>query len=103
MTIAFVGYATGATAERASAFEDAVLPLLEEHGGRVCFRGQRLPGQDEELPLEVHVLWFPSALTLDAYLADPRRQQLLTDYADVFTVKHSVQVETLTKRLGYDG
>ena len=72
-TLAFVGYTTDVLADRAAAFEDAVLPLLADHGARVLYRGRRASGQDAALPFEVHLLWFPNRDAFAAYLADDRR------------------------------
>ena len=56
------------------AYEDQVLTLLADHGGRVL---QRLRGEGAgTAPLEVQVLELGSAAALDAYLADPRRTAL---------------------------
>lgn len=49
-------------------YEDAVLPLLAEHGATLR---QRLAGADGTS--EVHVLHFPDRAAFDAYSADPRR------------------------------
>ncbi len=95
-TLAFVGYAGPDTSERATAYEDEVLPLIEDHGGRVLYRGRRADGQDTALPLEVHLLWFPHRRALEAYMADDRRRDLLARYGDVFTTKHAVEVETIS-------
>ena len=54
--------------ERFQRYEDAVLPLIVEHGGRVE-RRLRSPAGD----VEVHVLSFAAAESLDSYLDDPRR------------------------------
>ena len=58
-----------------SAYEDKVLRLVAEHGGRVLERGTVLPGSqhDGEPPTEVQFLEMPSEATLDAYVNDPRR------------------------------
>jgi uncharacterized protein (DUF1330 family) len=95
-TIAFVGYAGAATAERAAAFEDAVLALLEDHGARVAYRGRRAAGQDDALPFEVHLLEFPSRDAFSAYLDDDRRAALLAEFGEVFTVKHAVEIDPIT-------
>ena len=95
ITLAFVGYADPSTAARASAYEDAVLPLLTDHGSRVVVRGRALPGQDPSLPYEVHLIWFPDRDALDAYMEDPRRHALLAEFGDVFTSKQAVEVEVL--------
>jgi uncharacterized protein (DUF1330 family) len=94
-TLAFVGWATPEHAAAASAYEDAVLPLLAEHGARVRYRGRRTDGQDPSLPVEVHLLDFPSRAAYDAYLADPRRAALLEQHGDVFTEKTVVELDEL--------
>ena len=91
-TLAFVGYADEAASARASAFEDAVLPLLADHGAKVLYRGKRAEGQDPALPLEVHLLWFPHRRSLQAYLADDRRRALIEQHGEVFTAKHTVEL-----------
>ncbi len=96
LTLAFVGYADPAMSERATAYEDAVLPLIEEHGGRLLYRGRRAAGQDAALPLEVHLSWFPNRRAFDAYMTDDRRRDLLDHYGDVFATKHAVEVETIS-------
>ena len=95
ITLAFVGHADPSTAERASAYEDAVLPLLTDHGSRVLARGRALPGQDPSLPYEVHLIWFPDRDALNSYMEDPRRHALLAAFGDVFTSKQAVEVELL--------
>jgi uncharacterized protein (DUF1330 family) len=95
ITLAFVGYATAAMADRASAFEDEVLELLDGHGARLLYRGRRIDHRDESLPLEIQLLSFPDRKALEAYLADDRRQRLLARYGDVFTRKCAVEVATL--------
>jgi uncharacterized protein (DUF1330 family) len=59
------------------AYEDRVLGLVPDHGGRVLqrARGSGAAGQ----PLEIQLLEFPSAHALDAYMADDRRQSLADD------------------------
>jgi hypothetical protein len=52
-------------------YEDAVLPLVRAHGGRVRER-VRTDGADGA-PFEVHLLEFPSNDALDAYMQDPQR------------------------------
>ena len=81
---------------RASAYEDAVLALLPHHGARVLYRGRRAPDQDPSLPLEVHLLWFPSREALDQYLVDDRRLALLEEYGEVFTLKQAVELDAIT-------
>ena len=80
---------------RVSAYEDAVLTLLTDHGSRVFARGRALPGQDPSLPYEVHLIWFPDRDALNSYMEDPRRHALLAAFGDVFTSKQAVEVELL--------
>jgi hypothetical protein len=58
----------GADLDAFEAYEDAVLPLLAEHGAQLQ---RRFRSPDNAL--EVHVLYFPSPEARQAYLADPRR------------------------------
>jgi hypothetical protein len=50
------------------AYEDAVLPLLADHGGSLRRRLRTADGLTE-----IHLIQFPSAVALDAFRADPRR------------------------------
>ena len=95
LTIGFVGYATIEQADSASLFEDDVLALLPSHGAHVVYRGRRVAEQGAELPLEFHVLWFPSRAALDGYLADPRRHAVIERFGDVFTQKIAVELDDL--------
>ncbi len=92
-TLAFVGWAAPEQADAASAYEDAVLPLLADHGASVVYRGRRAHGQDPSLPVEVHLLRFPSRAAFDAYLADPHRLALLDEHGEVFTEKTVVELD----------
>ncbi|HEX6448526.1 MAG TPA: DUF1330 domain-containing protein [Trebonia sp.] len=59
-----------------SAYEDKVLHLVAEHGGRVLQRGAVVPDarhDGPEPPTEVQFLEMPSEASLDAYVNDPRR------------------------------
>ena len=95
ITLAFVGHTTPALADRAAAYEDAVLALLADHGARLEYRGRRKDGQDATVPFEVHLLWFPSRSAFDAYLADDRRIELLRRFGEVFTSKQVVEMEEI--------
>lgn len=57
-----------------SAYEDAVLALVPEHGGELVSRvvGSGADGR----PHEIHVYRFPGKAAIDAYMADPRRLAL---------------------------
>ncbi|MFW0788355.1 hypothetical protein [Gordonia sp. CPCC 205333] len=55
-------------------YEDTVLALLPEFGGRVY---QRVIGSGEhDHPHEVQILGCPTQAALDTYLTDPRRMAL---------------------------
>ncbi|HEX6568975.1 MAG TPA: hypothetical protein VF015_07415 [Acidimicrobiales bacterium] len=95
-TLVFVGHAGAAASERASSYEDRVLPLLADHGARLLYRGRRVAGADPSLPLEVHVIRFPHQRALEAYMADERRLALIDEYGDVFTRTQVVEVDTIT-------
>ena len=92
-TLAFLGYGPDTGRRAAQAYEDAVLALLPDHGARVVYRGCRAEGEDEVLPLEVHLLWFPGRAALAAYLADDRRAALRAEFGDVFARTELVTVE----------
>lgn len=53
-------------------YEDAVLPLLDEHGGRLIAR-ETVVRADEDDPLEVQLIELRDQTALDDYMADPRR------------------------------
>jgi hypothetical protein len=97
VTIAFVGHAARDHVDAAAAYEDAVLPLLTDHGAALLYRGRRAEGQDPALPLEVHLIRFPSRTAYDAYLADDRRLRLLAQHGEVFTDKVVVELDTLSE------
>ena len=59
------------------AYEDRVLALVPEHGGRVLQRA-RSSGADGQ-PLEIQLIEFPSAAALDAYMTDGRRTSLAAE------------------------
>ncbi len=59
------------------AYEDRVLALVPEHGGRVLNRA-RSSGADGQ-PLEIQLLEFPSAAALSGYMTDSRRVAVADD------------------------
>ena len=66
------------------AYEDKVLSLVPEHGGRVLYRGTVLPGARGgegagAPPAEVQIQEMPSQASLDAYVNDPRRLALAAE------------------------
>jgi uncharacterized protein (DUF1330 family) len=58
-------------------YEDRVLQLVPDHGGRVLQRA-RTAGEAGQ-PLEVQLVQFPSEDALAAYMADERRRALSGD------------------------
>ena len=95
LTIAFVGHADPDRAAAASAYEDDVLPLLADYGGQLLFRGQRADGEDDALPLEVHLIRFPNRAAYVDFLGDGRRAALLEQHGDVFSRKVVVELDTV--------
>jgi uncharacterized protein (DUF1330 family) len=61
-----------------TAYEDKVLGLLADHGGRVLQRGSVADGGDGQ-PAEVQFLEFSSEAALAAYMSDTRRLALAAD------------------------
>jgi uncharacterized protein (DUF1330 family) len=59
------------------AYEDAVLSLVDEHGGKVVHRA-RTDGADGR-PLEIQLFEWASQEAIDAYMSDPRRTALAAD------------------------
>jgi uncharacterized protein (DUF1330 family) len=59
------------------AYEDRVLSLLPDHGGRVVQRARRL--SDDGGPYEAQTLEFASQAALDGFTGDPRRAALAAD------------------------
>ena len=64
-----------------TAYEDQVLGLLADHGGRVLRRGSVVAdgAGDDAPPAEVQFLEFPDEVALAAYMTDPRRLALAAD------------------------
>jgi uncharacterized protein (DUF1330 family) len=60
-----------------TAYEDRVLRLVPDHGGRVLQRGRGRGAEGQ--PAEIQFIDFPSQAALDAYMADPRRTALAAD------------------------
>ena len=74
LTLCVLLWARPGADEALVAYEDRVLALVPEHGGRVLQRA-RSSGADGQ-PLEVQLLEFASAAALEAYMADERRTSL---------------------------
>ncbi len=63
--------------EALTAYEDRVLGLLPDHGGRVLERA-RSSGENDQ-PLEIQLLQFPSSEALGRYMSDGRRTALTAE------------------------
>ena len=68
VTYVLVARIPAAGVEDFQRYEEAVLPLLAEHGGRLARRLRSASGG-----IEVHVVEFASPGAFSAYRADPRR------------------------------
>jgi uncharacterized protein (DUF1330 family) len=98
VTIAFLGHAPPDQAAAAAAYEDAVLPLLADHGAELLYRGRRASAEDVSQPAEVQLIRFPSRAAYDAFLADGRRLALRDEHGEVFTSTAVVELDTLVER-----
>ena len=72
-------------------YEDQVLSIVPEHGGRVLqrARGSGTRGQ----PLEIQLLEFPSAQALDAFMTDRRRQSLAGERDRIISKTEVIEVK----------
>lgn len=63
------------------AFEDHVLPLLQQHGGELIYRirplKQSVVSTTMGYPYELHLVTFPTKSDFQAYRDDPQRRQYL--------------------------
>ncbi len=71
-------------------YEAQVLPLLGLHGGRLEFRVRATDRRSE-----THLLAFPDEAAFQAFLADPVRQDLRTDWTACGAKAGVVEVERL--------
>jgi uncharacterized protein (DUF1330 family) len=62
-----------------SAYEDRVLALVADHGGRVLQRGTVEARPSGETPAEVQFLEFESEAAVNSYMKDPRRTALTAE------------------------
>jgi antibiotic biosynthesis monooxygenase (ABM) superfamily enzyme len=75
-----------------TAYEDRVTALVPEHGGALL---SRVVGDGAEgTPHEVHLYRFPDQVSLDAYMADPRRLALADERDRVVAETILFPVET---------
>lgn len=75
------------------AYEDRVLQLLSDHGGKVLqrVRGDGTKGQ----PLEVQLLEFPTAEALDRYMSDERRTSRAAERDQAIARTDVIEVQVL--------
>lgn len=73
-------------------YEDAVLPLLDEHGGRLVARETVVRGSEDD-PLEVQLIELRDQAGLDGYLADPRRLALEDERAQAIARTRILRLE----------
>jgi uncharacterized protein (DUF1330 family) len=77
LTLCVLLWARPGAGDALIAYEDRVLGLVSEHGGRVLQRA-RSDGSDGQ-PLEIQLLEFSSAQALNDYMTDGRRLSLSGD------------------------
>ena len=77
LTLCVLLWAHPGAADALVAYEDKVLDLVSDHGGRVLQRA-RSSGADGQ-PLEIQLLEFPSTAALNDYMTDSRRLSLAAD------------------------
>jgi hypothetical protein len=78
------------------AYEDQVLGILPDHGGRVRQRARS--GGAAGQPLEIQFLEFPSARALDAFMTDDRRQSLAGERDRVIAKTEVMEVHLIQDR-----
>jgi uncharacterized protein (DUF1330 family) len=77
LTLCVLLWAHPGAEEALTAYEDQVLALIPDHGGKVLSRARSRGAGG--YPREIHLLEFPAPQALDAYLADGRRLALAGD------------------------
>jgi uncharacterized protein (DUF1330 family) len=78
VTLCVLLWAISGQAAALAAYEDRVLDLVTDHGGRVLQRGT-VSGAADGAPTEVQFLEFDSAADMDSYMKDPRRTALAAE------------------------
>jgi uncharacterized protein (DUF1330 family) len=102
LTLCILLWARPGTEDGLIAYEDRVLRIVPEHGGRVLqrARGSAAAGQ----PLEIQLLEFPSAQALDAFMTDDRRQSLAGQRDQVIAKTEIIEVQLVpSAKLGRRG
>jgi hypothetical protein len=91
LTLCVLLWASPGAEDGLIAYEDRVLRLVPEHGGRVLqrARGSGTAGQ----PLEIQILEFASAQALDAFMTDDRRRSLAGERDKVISKTEVIEVQ----------
>ena len=76
-----------------TSYEDQVLGIAADYGGQILQRA-RSEGAGGQ-PLEIQILNFPSAGTLDAFMNDRRRQSLASERDRVIARTEIIEVELI--------
>jgi uncharacterized protein (DUF1330 family) len=98
LTLCVLLWARPGTEDGLIAYEDRVLDIATEYGGRVLQRA-RGSGTGEQ-PLEIQLLEFPSASALDAFTADGRRQALAGERDRVISRTEIIDVQLVPGAAG---
>ena len=93
LTLCVLLWARPGTEDGLVNYEDRVLRMVPEHGGRVLqrVRGSGTAGQ----PLEIQLLEFPTGQALDAYMTDHRRQSLAGQRDKVISKTEVIEVQVV--------
>jgi uncharacterized protein (DUF1330 family) len=91
LTLCILLWAAPGAEDGLIAYEDRVLRIVPEHGGRILQRA-RGSGTDGQ-PLEIQLLEFPSAQALDAFMTDDRRQALAAERDQVISKTEVIEVQ----------
>ena len=90
LTLCVLLWAQPGAEDRLIRYEDRVLAMIPDHGGRVM---QRARGSGSEgQPLEIQMLEFPSAQALGAFMTDSRRQALAAERDRVISKTEVIEV-----------
>jgi uncharacterized protein (DUF1330 family) len=95
VTLCVLLWANPGTASGLIAYEDKVLGIAAEYGGRVIQRA-RNGGDDHALevqPLEIQTLQFPSRQAVDQFMVDERRQALADERDRVVAMTEIIEVQ----------
>lgn len=79
LTLCVLLWACEGREDAARDYEDLVLTLLPDHGGRVIQRARAAGQNGVGEPTEVQILRFPSQAALDGFMADSRRTALAAE------------------------